>query len=192
MVRLRRLLSAIVQERVGACSTSYSMDQAEAQDYFLTVYDTYADAIFRFVLLKVSDRERAEDISQEVFTRFWEALRKGTVMQNDRALLYTIARNLVIDWYRKKKEASLDALTEDGFEARGTDEVPILEHAQMQEALAAINTLDDLSREALLLRFVEGLPPSEIAALGGESANAVSVRINRALAKVRDYLHVHE
>ena len=168
------------------------MDQEEAQDYFLTLYDTYADAIFRFVLVKVSDRERAEDISQEVFTRFWEALRKGVVMQHDRALLYTIARNLVIDWYRKKKESSLDALTEDGFEARGTDEVPILEHAQMQEALTVINTLDESSREALLLRFVEGFSPSEIAALNGESANAVSVRINRALAKVRDHLHVHD
>lgn len=168
------------------------MDQEEAQDYFLHIYNTYADAIFRFALVKVSDRERAEDISQEVFTRFWQALRKGTVMQNDRALLYTIARNLIIDWYRKKKESSLDALTEEGFELRGTDEVPILEYAQMQEALAVINVLDDSSREAVLLRFVEGFSPSEIAALNGESANAVSVRINRALAKVRDHLHAHD
>jgi hypothetical protein len=77
--------------------------------------------------------------------RFWQALRKETVLRNDRALLYAIARNLIIDWYRKKKEASLDALSEEGFEAKGTDEVPILHNAMNEEVLAVINTLDEPS-----------------------------------------------
>lgn len=168
------------------------MDQFEANDYFLQTYDTYADAIFRFALVKVSDKERAEDITQEVFMRFWQALRKGTVLRNDRALLYAIARNLIIDWYRKKKEVSLDALSEEGFEARGTDGVPILHNAMNEEVLAVINTLDTPSRECLLLRFVEGFSPAEIAELSGETPNAISVRINRGLKKVREHLHVHE
>lgn len=168
------------------------MDQIEANEYFLTIYDSYADAIFRFVLVKVSDKERAEDITQEVFTRFWQALRKGTVMQNDRALLYAIARNLVIDWYRKKKEVSLDAMTEDGFEAPGASEVPILQNAMNNEVLAVIQILDEPTRESLILRFVEGLTPADIAQQRGESANAVSVRINRGLKKVREHLHIYE
>ncbi len=166
------------------------MDQDEAKDYFLQSYDTYSDAIFRFALVKVSDRERAQDITQEVFMRFWQALRDGTVLRNDRALLYTIARNLIIDWYRKKKESSLDALTESGFEIRGTDEVPILQNAMNEEVLRVINTLDEPSRESMLLRFVEGFSPAEIAALRGETPNAISVRINRALKKVREQLHI--
>lgn len=166
------------------------MDQDEAKDYFLQSYDTYADAIFRFTLMKVSDREKAQDITQEVFLRFWQKLRDGAVLRNDRALLYAIARNLVIDWYRKKKETSLDALTEEGFEARGTDEVPILQNAMNEEVLRVIHTLDESSRETLLLRFVEGFSPAEIALLHGETANAVSVRINRALKKVREQLHL--
>lgn len=166
------------------------MDQDEAKDYFLQSYDSYADAIFRFVLVKVSDRDKAEDLTQEVFMRFWQALREGTTLRNDRALLYAIARNLVIDWYRKKKETSLDAMMEDGFEAQGTDEKPILHNAMNEEVLKVIETLDESSREALLLRFVEGFSPAEIAALRGETANAVSVRINRALKKVREQLHV--
>lgn len=165
------------------------MDQEEAKEYFLQSYDTYSDAIFRFCLMKVSDRERAQDITQDVFMRFWQALREGTVLRNDRALLYTIARNLIIDWYRKKKESSLDAMTEEGFEARGTDEVPILQNAMNEEVLRVIHTLDESSREALLLRFVEGFSPAEIAALHGETPNAVSVRINRALKRVREQLH---
>jgi RNA polymerase sigma-70 factor, ECF subfamily len=166
------------------------MDQDEAKDYFLLSYDTYADAIYRFVLMKVSDKEKAEDITQDVFMRFWQALREGTVLRNDRALLYAIARNLVIDWYRKKKETSLDALTDEGLEFEGSNETPILESAMNEEVLRVVYTLDEPSRESMLLRFVEGFSPAEIAALRGESANAVSVRINRALKKVREQLHV--
>ncbi len=171
---------------------SYLMDQDETKAYFLQIYDTYADSIYRFCLLKVSSQEVAEDLTQEVFTRFWQALREGTVMRSERALLYTVARNLVIDWYRKKKESSLDALTEEGIEFSGEGAGEILQAAEMQEALAAIATLDEPSREALLLRYVEGLSPRDIAQLSGESANAVSVRLNRAIKKVRGVLRTEE
>lgn len=168
------------------------MDQEEAQGYFLQIYDSFADAIYRFALVKVSDRDVAADLTQEVFMRFWQALREGTTLRNDRALLYAIARNLIIDWYRKKKSSSLDALLEEGHEFPGSGDVPILEHAQMQEVLRSLHVLDEASREALLLRFVEGFAPHEIAALRDETPNAVSVRISRALAKVRDHLHAYD
>lgn len=165
------------------------MDQEETKAYFLQIYDTYADDIFRFCYLKVSNRELAEDLSQEVFTRFWQALREGTVMRSERALLYTMARNLVIDWYRKKKESSLDVLTEQGIEFGGEDAEDVTREAEMSEALRMVNTLDEPSREVLTLRFVEGLSPKEIALLSGESANAVSVRLNRAMKKMRALMH---
>lgn len=166
------------------------MDQEETKAYFLKTYDTYADDIFRFCLMKVSTREIAEDLAQEVFTRFWQALREGTVMRSDRALLYTIARNLVIDWYRKKKETSLDTILEQGVEFGGSDHEEVTRDAEIAEALRAVQELDETSRDALVLRFVQGLSPKEIASITGESANAVSVRINRALKKVRTVLHV--
>ena len=70
--------------------------------------------------------------------------------------------------------------------------MPILQNAMNEEVLAVIHTLDEPSRESLLLRFVEGFSPAEIAELRGETPNAISVRINRALKKVREHLHVHE
>jgi RNA polymerase sigma factor (sigma-70 family) len=103
-----------------------------------------------------------------------------------------MARNLVIDWYRKRKEQSLDALAEDGFEFASNEHGTIEDHAQLREVLDTIRELNDLSREALILRFVEGFSPKDIAALSGETANAVSVRINRALKKVQHRLHIHE
>jgi len=173
----------------GPGGTSYLMDQEETKAYFLQIYDTYADDIYRFCYLKVSNRELAQDLSQEVFTRFWQALREGTVMRSERALLYTMARNLVIDWYRKKKESSLDVLTEQGIEFGGENAEDVTREAEMAEALRMVGQLDEASREVLILRFVDGLSPKDIALLSGESANAVSVRLNRAMKKMRTLMH---
>ncbi|KND47286.1 MAG: RNA polymerase sigma factor [Parcubacteria bacterium C7867-004] len=182
----------LVADKTWAGGTSYLMDQDDTKAYFLQIHDTYANDIFRFCLMKVSSRELAQDLTQEVFMRFWQALREGTKMRSERALLYTMARNLVIDWYRKKKESSLDSLTEQGVDFMGEDGSSIEQSAQMREALDCIRELDESSREALTLRFVDGLSPSDIASLSGESANAVSVRINRALKKVRTLMHTDE
>ncbi len=180
------------RSKIWGIRASYPMDQEETKDRFLEVYDRYADDIFRFCVLKVSSRDVALDLSQETFMRFWQQLRKGTIIENERALLYTIARNLVIDWYRKRKDQSLDTLSEAGFEFAGDDQRNVTERAQIREVLAVIATLEESSREALTLRFVDGLSPQDIALLSNETANAVSVRINRALKKVQEHLHVHD
>ena len=166
------------------------MDHEEMKEEFLAVYDQYSDAIFRFCQLRVSIRATAEDISQEVFTRYWQQLRLGKVIVNDRALLYSIARNLIIDWYRKHKEQSLDTLTDAGFEFAGDDHRKTIAQAEVKEVIAVISELDEPTREALLLRFVEGLTPKDIAEITGESANAISVRLNRGIKKVQEHLHI--
>lgn len=168
------------------------MDHHELKALFLAAYDAYADELYRFCLMKVSDRERAEDLVQDVYTRFWQTLRNGTTVDNTRAFLYTLARNRVIDWYRKKKESSLDSLQEAGIDFAGSGIREITDQAEMGRVLAVINELDVPSRDVLLLRFMEGWTPAEIAELNNESANAVSVRLNRALKKVRTHIHAEE
>jgi RNA polymerase sigma-70 factor (ECF subfamily) len=166
------------------------MQHETLQNQFLSAFDAYNDAIFRFCALKVSTREIAQDITQEVFMRYWQTLRKGEVLQNERAFLYTIARRLVIDWYRKKKDSSLDVLTEAGIDFVGDNSKSITDQAEVKEVLAVIQQLEEGDREVLLLRFVEGFSPKEIAEVLEESANVVSVRIHRALKKVQELIHV--
>lgn len=166
------------------------MDQDSLKAEFLDAYEKYADELYRFCFFKVSDSERAQDLVQDTFTRFWQTLRKGEVIENPRALLYMIARNRVIDWYRKKKESSLDVLQEAGLDVQGDTKKDVEQSAEIAEVLTAVHTLDEPSREVILLRFVEGWTPQEIAASRGESANAVSVRLNRAIKKVQDHMHI--
>jgi len=168
------------------------MDQRQAKAHFLEIYDTYADSIYRFCSAKTSSGEVAEDLTQEVFMRFWQSVREGEKAENERAFLYRIARNLIIDWYRKKKTQSLDALSEAGYDFAGTGYEDLKRTSEAREALAVVARLDEASREVIMMRFVEGLPPGDIAVVLGESANAVSVRINRAVKKLRELLHTHE
>ena len=83
------------------------------------LFSTYADAIFRFHCLHVYDRDLAKDLTQETFIRYWQCLVRGESIEHARAFLYRIANNLMIDYCRKKKTISLDALLEQGFEPSG-------------------------------------------------------------------------
>jgi RNA polymerase sigma-70 factor, ECF subfamily len=166
------------------------MNQSSLKESFLQSFDAYSDAIFRFCLVKTSNKEMAEDLTQETFMRYWLSLKDGKAMTNTRSFLYTIANNLVIDWYRKKKASSLEVLEENGYEPPDTGTPSALGNAQWHEVLEVIQDLEDKDREVLLLRYVEGLDPKDIAEITQETANAISVRINRAIEKVQKKLHI--
>src|SRR6056297_3032720 len=76
---------------------------------FGELYDKYKDDIYRFVYFKVSSEEKAHDLVNEAFLKIYDYLKKGKDIRNFRAFLYKIARNIVIDFYRTRKEnISLD------------------------------------------------------------------------------------
>ena len=152
---------------------------------FIESFTEYGDAIFRFCMVKVSNVELAEDMTQEVFSRYWQYLRDRKVMTNTRSFLYTIANNMAKDWYKKKKAVSLDERMESGGEPRASEASPQI-MAEYQELLHIINDMENNDKEVLLLRFVEGLEPKDIADILNESANVISVRINRAQKRLQE------
>lgn len=165
------------------------MNQSELEIIFMESFSEYGDAILRFCVVKVSSRELAEDMTQEVFTRYWQYLRDGKEMTNTRSFLYTIANNMAKDWYKKKKSESLDARLDVGIEPADREAGPETT-ASYQEVLDAIADMEEKDKEVLLLKYVEGLPPKDIAEILEESANVVSVRINRATKRLQEKLHI--
>lgn len=165
------------------------MDQERQKQAFLESFESYSDAIYRFCVIKTSDVELAQDFTQETFARYWQALRQQKDMKNTRAFLYAIAQHLIIDWYRKKKSISLDALSEARFEPRDSGARFAEDEAQYNEIQSAIRQLPADHQHVLLLRYVEGLGPKDIAETLGVSPNVVSVRLDRALKKVRQILN---
>lgn len=165
------------------------MKQSELENIFTESFTEYGDAIFRFCIFKVSSVELAEDMTQEVFTRYWQYVRDEKEMTNVRSFLYTIANNLAKDWYKKKKADSLDQKMAGGTQLQDTAASPEVV-ASYTEVLDTIAELDQIDKEVLLLRHVEGLPPKEIALILNESANAISVRLNRATKRLQEKLHL--
>ena len=163
------------------------------EERFLKAYEEYGDALFRHAAMRISDREKAIDIVHDTFTKVWSYVRGGHEIDSYRPFLYKVLNNLIIDTYRKQREASLDALLErEGVSEGSFDELS----EDTTEALAAtidgrqafelIGTLPDAYREVLLLRFIDELGPREIGVLIEETENVVSVRIHRGLKMLRD------
>ncbi|MDD5164932.1 MAG: sigma-70 family RNA polymerase sigma factor [Candidatus Pacebacteria bacterium] len=161
------------------------------KDRFVQIHTEHADSIFRFCFLRVSDRNVAIDLTQDVFMRYWDNLIKGNNIQNDKAFLFTVARNIIIDWYRKKKSISLDALQEENDDpeefaliednAKGALELS----TESRFLLDKIKSLPHTSQQVLYFKYIEDLKPKEIAEILHIKENAVSVRIFRALEDLR-------
>lgn len=169
------------------------MESEELKKRFAEIYRAESDAVFRFCLLRTSDREIALDFTQDTFMRFWNVLAANKLIKNHRTFLFTIARNLIIDWYRKKKSLSLEALMENADGDGPSSFSPSLEGSveTSVEASYLMKKIDGLAepyRRAVYLRCVEELKPREIAAILGESVNVISVRISRGLRQLRTTL----
>ena len=170
---------------------------ADLRQRFSDAYERYSDELFRHCSLRLSDRERALELTQECFLKTWQYIERGEKVEEFRPFLYRTLRNLIIDEYRRKKPRSLEAMLEGSEETNvetlmPQDESNTLESAierfEGSRALTALQELPDLYREVLVLRFVESLSPKEIAEIVDESENAVSVRIHRGLKKLRALL----
>ena len=159
----------------------------------------YQHRLLRYLLYLTSSRELAEDIFQEVWIRVMMRGAQFNGKSRFETWLFTIARNLVIDYRRKKTLASLDELfegnTEDdrpmAFEV--TDEQPTpfdrLASSEDRERIsAALLELDTLYREVLVLRFHEDLSLQEIASVPHAPLSTVKSRLYRGLAAIKPRL----
>lgn len=152
---------------------------------FIKAYEKYSDAIFRYCYFRVYDRERAKDLVQETFMKTWDYIARGNDIENIRAFLYRVARNMVIDYTRKKKEDSLEVLQELGFNPGLDERVNKEIEFDFQAAVHALKSLDEKYREAVTMRYIDGYSPREIAQMLDETENVVSVRIHRGLQQLR-------
>lgn len=118
---------------------------------------------------------------QETFLRAFEYLQKGKEVENMRALLYRIANNLIIDFVRKKKEMSLDALAEEGFDPTGKEDERMKNRIEEERVRSTMKNLKSEDRELITMRYVDGMKPQEISEFLGESPNVISVRLHRAM-----------
>lgn len=157
----------------------------------MSAYDDYSDMLYRHAFYRVSKHEEALDLVQDTFVKTWEYMVKGNDLDNIKAFLYSVLNNKIIDYYRKKKSTSLDALHEEGFNPRSDDgEERITESAEIQQIVGMLDKLQENYRDVIIMRYIDGLSPKEIADITGEKENTVSVRLNRAVNKMKEILEI--
>lgn len=162
------------------------MENKEKQ--FEEIYAENIDGIYRFCLYKTSSSEQAEDLTQETFIRFWNYISGGKEVESVKSFLYQIARNLITDYYRKKKTLSLDTLREQGFEASVNDDENIFNQSEKNIALQTIQKLDDKYRDVVYMRLVEDMDMKEIAKSLSITVNNATVRFHRGLKQLHSFI----
>lgn len=164
------------------------------QKIFLENYQKYSDEIFRFIFFKLSDREKAKDLLQDVFMKMWIYTSKNNSIDNVRAFLYKSAGNAVIDTYRRQerqdnKLSSLEALAEEsGFDPGFEELDTVIDRIDGKQALELLKELPENYAEVIFLRYVENKSISEIAEIFGKSNNVVSVQLSRGLGKLKQIM----
>jgi RNA polymerase sigma-70 factor (ECF subfamily) len=171
-------------------SLLYKVQTQKDPEAFALLYDQYVEPIYRFVYFKISHREEAEDVTGEVFLKCWQYLSigKGKEIRSFSALLYTIARNQVIEVYRnraKRPEAPLTEEDDQGDKGKAARSVEIKE--ETEKLLMIIRKLKQEYQEVLLLRYVEDFSIGEIAVITRKTRTSVRVTLHRELKKLKNF-----
>ncbi|MBI2607927.1 MAG: RNA polymerase sigma factor [Candidatus Doudnabacteria bacterium] len=157
---------------------------------FLKAYDEYADSIYRHCYFRVFQKEQAQDLVQDTFTKTWEYLSKGNTIENIRAFLYRTATNLIVDQSRKPSELSLESAMEEGFEPQAVENIEV--NVDTEILVNRLKDLEEPYREVIILKYIEGFKIKEIAEILDKSENIISVRLHRGAKKLKEILKEYE
>ena len=162
---------------------------------FGPLYARYVDRIYTYLRARTgyARADDAADLTQQVFLRALDALPRYRAHDgvSVAAWLFRIARNAATDWQRREgRTVSWQAVPEELHPlAAETADGALLRQDEIEQVHRLLATLDETTREALILRFNGQLPLAEIGAVLGISDEAARKRISRALHALKERLH---
>jgi len=163
------------------------------KEAFTEVYDENVSDIYRFVYYIIGSAEEAKDLTSVVFLNTWNHIQNNTLedAKTLRALLYKVARNVIIDHYRDRssKTVSLDDERNPIDIAADNEEESRLDNAQDLELIRKkLPLLKVEYREIIIMRFINDLTLEEIADITQKSRGNVRVIIHRALTALKELI----
>jgi RNA polymerase sigma-70 factor (ECF subfamily) len=156
--------------------------------------EQYQHRLLRYLIYLTGRRELAEDLFQETWIRVLERGHQFNQKYSFSTWLFAIARNLAIDHMRRKQPASLDGLLDDDvpLDVPATGQATAfdmtLQREQNEHIVAGMQHLPAEYREALVLRFQEGMSLEEIATVAGVPLGTVKSRIYRGLSGLEPWV----
>jgi len=159
-------------------------------DAFAFFYDKYVTRIYRFVYIRTSNQQVAEDLTQDIFLKIWQHLVDKHEIKSFQAFIFRIARNTIIDHYRliNRQELPLE-YADDIVTPVDEQEIKKLDKSIDADVLIReINKLKTEYQEVLALRYIEDLTIDEIAEVIQKDKRNVRVLIHRALNKLKEII----
>jgi RNA polymerase sigma-70 factor, ECF subfamily len=160
---------------------------------FAELYDACVERVYRYIYFRVTDDATTEDLTSQVFLKAWENLDRYQIGSSPFvAWLYTIARHLVIDFYRTQK----GSVPLDEVNALPAKEQSPAEEVELRFSLQAmrdgLQALTDDQQQVLILKYIAGLPNQNIAKLMNKREGAVRALQMRALQTLSRYMEEKE
>lgn len=151
---------------------------------FDRLYERHRVSVYNYIFRQVKESTHAEDIFQDVWFRVIQALGKPDTPAQFPAWLFTIARNRITDYWRKKKPESLE--NEDELESRSAlAEQAAFIRSCMERLLALLETLKPEQRDAFILQQESGLTLEQIANIAECGRETIKSRLRYAMQKLR-------
>lgn len=161
--------------------------QQGEKDAFGEIYLLFYKKVWRFIYFSFWDKEQTSDLTQNTFIKLWKSLPSFNVERGSlQAYIFTIARNLIIDESRKKKESLLDEALEIPSKENLEEDLDRKEAAErVQKALA---NLEPEEKQIIILRYFEDLAFADISKILKTKEGALRVRVHRILEKLKEEL----
>lgn len=162
---------------------------ASSTEHILTeAYRLYSSEIVRYCHRHINNSGEAEDLAQEAFLRTWQYLQAGRTVESMRTFLYSVANHLIVDRFRKLNgngHVSLDLLCEQGFDPGYEAFATFQDSLHVESLLSSLKRKkQDKSHNLLVLRYLKGMPPAQIAGITGMTPNAVAVQLHRVIKRL--------
>jgi RNA polymerase sigma-70 factor (ECF subfamily) len=153
------------------------------QAAFAEIYEEHQPAVYRYVYYRVGETSTAEDLTSAVFTRVVEKI-DGYRYEGRPLLawLYTIARNLVIDYHRRIEGSRVVPLDEQLMDDSSNVERAVEQRLTQSRLTSALGELTEEQRQVIILRFIEGMTCVEVGRMLDKSTGAVKALQHRGLA----------
>jgi len=187
-----------MQSRLKEKFLLYRIRAKKDSDAFGELYDMYVRRIYRFVYFKVPSAEVAEDLTSETFLKAWRYLMHKKDVPHLQALLYSVARSVVVDWYRSSANERGDVSLDEAImnELTGTGSEQLLKSIEtdfdITRVLQKLRGLKDDYREVVIMKYLDEMSHGEIASALGKSTSHVRVIAHRAVKALGDTLESNE
>ncbi len=153
---------------------------------FWALYEEYVDQIFAYVLRKTSDREVAEDLTSQIWMKAMKGLKNFDFQEGAsfKSWIYRIASNIVIDYYRSKKEqVNLDEIAEIWISENLASQIDNKD--SLTQVLNFLKKLKPIEEEIVILRIWDDLSYKEIAEITWKKEDNCKQIYKRSLEKIQ-------